>query len=446
MRILLALAAILLGLTALSFAGACAEQKDPAPPNIIFVLIDTLRADHLPSYGFSGTSTPALDRIAREGVLFERVIAPSSFTKTSMASIFTSRDPDRHGVRRNEDVLPSGLVTLAEALSTAGYQTLGINTNPWLYPHFGFHAGFDVYENSFFGDGDSVSARGVELAAAARRPFFLYLHYMDAHAPYRPSARFYDEAPLHAGSDREIPNDHVEYLYRKKNLNTPAASRRVAELYAAEIQAVDAAVGILFDGLAARGLLEDSIVVVTSDHGESFREHGTTEHGWNFYPEVYEVPLLFRAPQRIARGRRLTNQVRSIDIAPTLLRLAGLPVPPTFEGSALLPMEEGTLEDRTAVGAIGLHETIPDLDFVAVVSPDHLYIRERRHGTEEFYDLRKDPGAQQNLGPGHDRAAEMAAAISESSAPRPAQVELSPEIRDQLELLGYIEPEPSPNP
>ena len=103
MRILLALAAILLGLTALSFAGACAEQKDPAPPNIIFVLIDTLRADHLPSYGFRGTSTPALDRIAREGVLFERVIAPSSFTKTSMASIFTSRDPDRHGPRHRRE-------------------------------------------------------------------------------------------------------------------------------------------------------------------------------------------------------------------------------------------------------------------------------------------------------------------------------------------------------
>lgn len=419
--------------------GCCREQPQPTRPDIIVVVIDTLRADHLPSYGYPRPIAHNIDRIAREGVLFERVIASSSWTKTSMASIVTSRDPDAHGVRRSTDSLPVRLPTLAQVLRAAGYETLGVNTNPWLTPKFRFHAGFDVYENPINTNADSVTERGLHLVSGAQRPFFLYLHYMDVHAPYTPDPRFFDEAPFRTPGGQLMSDEMLEQLYRKQGFAAPGAEHRVRRLYDAEIRATDTALGMLLEGLSARGVLDDAVLVVTSDHGEEFREHGTTEHGWNLYPEVYQVPLVFRAPGMLPQGRRIAAQVRTIDVAPTLLELADVPVPASFEGSSLLPMQNGAVEDRVAIGAIGLHPYLPRRDYVAVVSPDSLYIRERRSGAVEVYDLREDPGALRNLGSDHPAAARLGALVRTDTAPRPAQVEIDAETRAQLEELGYLQ-------
>ena len=123
----------------------CSKNKYGKKPNIVFILLDTLRADHLPTYGYKSDIAPYIHQLAQQGVVFERVIAPSSWTKTSMASIITSRDVPDHGVQRFKDILPSELTTLAEGLSTNGYHTIGINTNPWLTKLFGFESGFDIY-------------------------------------------------------------------------------------------------------------------------------------------------------------------------------------------------------------------------------------------------------------------------------------------------------------
>ena len=163
--------AILAGILA-GYSTACSwSESQGTPPNIVLVVIDTLRADHLDSYGYPHSTAPTLEAVARQGVLFERVIAPSSWTKTSMASIVTSREPDGHGVRRVSDVLPGELITLAEVLSAAGYHTIGINTNPWLLPRFGFRAGFDVYENPTGADAASVTALALKQVSQARHPF-----------------------------------------------------------------------------------------------------------------------------------------------------------------------------------------------------------------------------------------------------------------------------------
>ena len=142
---------------------ACGPRTPEARPDIVLVVIDTLRADHLPSYGYARETAPRIAKLAAEGVLFERVIAASSWTKTSMASLLTSRDPNRHGVRRDTDVLPETLATLAEALRQGGYRTLGINANPWLLDRYGFARGFDAYESPLWSDAASLAARALAL-------------------------------------------------------------------------------------------------------------------------------------------------------------------------------------------------------------------------------------------------------------------------------------------
>jgi len=429
------------GLAALAALGcpASGPPGEGSRPDIVLVVIDTLRADHLPSYGYGRDIAPRFAKLAAEGVLFERVIAPSSWTKTSMASLLTSLDPDRHGLRRSDDVLPESLTTLAEALKQGGYRTIGINANPWLLDRYGFARGFDVYESPLWSDARALGQRALTLASEGSRPFFLYVHYMDVHAPYAPDARFFAEEPLVLPWGERLPDAEVERLYRKEGLDAPGVALRVRQLYDAEIHGADAALGELLDGLEERGLLDDAVVAVTSDHGEAFREHGTTEHGWNFYPEVYAVPLVLRAPGRLPTGERVAAQVRSIDLAPSLLALAGLPLPPGFEGESLIASGATPLRDRIAIGAIGLNGYLPDRDYVAVVSPDRLYIRERRSGKVELYDLESDPGALHDLGGDHPDAARLAELVPEEQAPAPKQLPIDPESRERLRELGYLE-------
>jgi arylsulfatase A-like enzyme len=216
---------------------------------------------------------------------------------------------------------------------------------------------------------------------------------------------------------------------------------RAIRLYDAGIRETDDAIGKLLDGLERRGWLDNTVVVLTSDHGEAFREHGTTEHGWNLYPEVYEVPLVLVWPGRIPGGKRIREQVRSIDIAPTLMELAGLPVPASFDGQSLLPLDAGERRDLTALCAVGLNDYIPRLDYVAVVSPDHLYIRERKSDVVEFYALQSDPGAQNDLGASHPMAASYAALEGPGPGAATEQTTLDERTKERLRSLGYLDGE-----
>jgi arylsulfatase len=431
--------ATLLLAAALLCQPAC-RFSTPARPNVILVVVDTLRRDRLPGYGRAYAAAPNFARLAEQGVLFEKAIAPSSWTKTSMASIVTARNPDRHGVRGVEDVLPERFTSLAAAFSAGGYETVGVNANPWLQREFGFAAGFDVYEVHSFAPARKLNQRARSLMAGrSGRPFFLYLHYMDVHAPYLPGAACFGTPPLDVPGFGGMPDKVLEARYRKEGLAAPGVQERVEALYEAEIRCADAPIGELLDEMRERGGLDDTIVVVTSDHGEAFREHGTTEHGWNLYPEVYEVPLVIAWPGRLPAGARVARQVASIDVAPTLLELAGLAAPRSFEGRSLLPLDSRSRPDGIAICAVGLNDYVPDRDYVAVVSPEHLYIKERRKGAVELYGLRDDPGAQRNLGERHPAAGPLAALATSAALEKVQTQELDEETKQQLKSLGYLQ-------
>jgi len=429
-------------LAASVLVGCADEDRRPGPPDIVLIVVDTLRADHLPGYGYAEDTAPFLSRLAETGVLFERVIAPSSWTKTSMASIMTGLDPNGHGVLRHRNAVPPHLETLAERLAAHGYETIGINTNPWLQAQFGFGAGFDVYETirhaKESGEAPEVNRRALELLAARShdRPFFLYLHYMDVHAPYRPE-RSDELGPAVELPDRGAIDDAtLEFEYRKEGLSGAGVEERVIGLYDEGIRQFDAELEtFLRDIRASAG---NPLIVITSDHGEGFREHGTTEHGHNLYPEVLEVPLIVLWPGVVPAGVRIPAQVRSIDIAPTILALASVNVPEAFEGEPLLPMEPGGIEDRTARSEVYYRRPLEPFHYTAVISRDHFYVREGMRDTVEFYDLRADPDARRNLGAGDPRVARYRALERATPVEPAAERELDDETREELEALGYL--------
>jgi arylsulfatase A-like enzyme len=413
-------------------------------------MVDTLRADHMPNYGYKYNTTPNLQKLSKKAVLFKRVIAPSSWTKTSMASIMTSQNPSQHGVRGINDVLPDDLITITEGLSGHGYQTVGVNTNPWLEPKFGFHAGFDIYESipfvrnnleREFCDAWRVNQKAMELLAQCSqdKPVFLYLHYMDVHRPYRPKPPYFSGGPLTIPGHGTISNEELDYRYARKGLRGPMVQKRIIELYDGEIRTIDAALEELLDDLGKKPGFENTIFVITSDHGEAFNEHGKILHGNSLYPEVYEVPMIFFWPGGLSGGQEIDVQVSSIDIAPTLFKLAELPVPKSFHGEALLPMKRGSIKERIALSAVGLNDAIPNLDYIAVVSSEYLYIREKINNKIEFYDLQSDPRAHNNLGPSHPKVAFYAKFEGSSINHTIEQAELDQKTIEKLKSFGYLQ-------
>ena len=448
----LGLAVVLLALAVISGAVAYRNTRTP-PPNIVFILVDTLRADHLQPYGYGEATAPRLQQLADQGVLFERVIAPSSWTKSSMASIITSRNPSGSGVLGVRDVLPEHLVTLAEGLKAGGYETIAINTNPWLQSRFGYHRGFDRYEMLPFDINSTVwhvnkLARKFLKARESDAPLFLYLHLMDTHSPYFPAAKYFQAPLLTLPGLGTVDHARLNELYRKsydesyramRDLDAPHVRQRVIDLYDAEIKTVDDGIGQFIDRMKAMGYDHNTVFIIASDHGEAFREHGTTEHGWNLYPEVYGIPLIFHAPGMLPEGLRISAQVRGIDIAPTIYDIAGVPTPTTVEGEPLLPMADGQIKDRPAVAAVGYNDHIPDLHYIAVVTNEHLYVREKTNDVVEFYDLRTDPGALDDLGRAHPdiRMYVRIAELEERTTPT-EKADLDPELMRQLKSLGYF--------
>lgn len=417
------------------------------PPDVVLVVIDTLRADHLEAYGYAHQTAPNLTRLAERGALYERVVAPSSWTKSSMASLFTGRNPLRHGVMRPRSVLPAELSTLAGAFEAAGYQTLGVNTNPWLKREHGFARGFTQYESLIsrdgFVDAEAVTSRALALwRDTGDRPVFLYVHYMDVHPPYSWRSQP-PRDPVVIEGRGPLTDAQLETLYRKRGLDDPAAQQRVIALYDAGIREADRALGALLAGLDGSDRKRPRVVAVTSDHGEAFREHGTTEHGRNVYPEVHRVPLVIVTDDGITPGTRIATQVRSIDLPPTLLALAGAPAAQTFDGSPL-PTRDGG-EDRRAVTAVGFGGYAANTLHVGVVSGSHFFVRERIGDQSEFYDLRTDPGALRDLGPRHPEAAAYAAVERSLELHRADEHEataeaVDAETREALRALGYVDP------
>ncbi len=346
----------------LSLSGllACGDPGDPAGPDgrrgglpaptrgYVLVSLDTLRADRLGAYGYGEDTSPFFDRLAAErGVLFERVLAPYPSTLVSHMSMFTGLYPPQHGVYPPSRVLPASIPTLPERFRAAGFRAQGHTEGGFVGRGFGFERGFEVYDDTGYTadtDIEQTFERGLAFlrALGPEERFFLFLHSYSIHDPYDPPDRFVETF----GDGPPRPDSGGERLRAFNHGETEIAGEeieRFSRRYDASVRYVDGVLEALLDELQALGLLADTTLVVTSDHGEEFLEHGKLGHT-QLFPESLAVPLLVVHPD-LQDGLRVSRQVGLVDLAPTLLDLAGLPpldgVPGRSFAASLAPSETG---------------------------------------------------------------------------------------------------------
>lgn len=335
--------------------GGCRPSREKTPPDVILITIGALRPDHLSSAGYGRPTTPFLNRLAGRGWIFADCSSTSSATAPALASLFTGLYPRSHGVRRGPaegetvngpDRLAGRFLTLAELLGRAGYATLGVCADGPAVTETGLAQGFDELAVLPLLDAESVYRAALALRGkiAASRPVFFWIHCGDPCAPYRPHEPWlsrYSPNPGQAGewgekSQRALKGEQGEILRRPELVST------LVDLYDSEIAAVDSFLERLF---AEAVPLENSLVVVTSDHGEAFGEHGGLGHGESLFQEEIAVPLIVLLPGREGRGRMVQTPVSLVDVFPTILDGIGLSASPRLPGRSLLPgLEEGAEE------------------------------------------------------------------------------------------------------
>jgi arylsulfatase A-like enzyme len=313
----LALALLLAG-----SASGCAREA--RPPNLVLISIDTLRPDHLGLYGYRRPTSPALDAFARQAVVFERAYSTSNWTLPAHVSMLTGLYPAEHGVLRLDQAIGRGVELLPEALGGLGYRSAAVvSTVPFLTARHGFARGWQVYDDRTaypaagaeprrFVSSALVHRRALELLdELAGSPFFLFLHYFDVHAPYRPPAPYDSMFPPAPPAQRAAGSE----------LELRAA--RAMSRYDGEIRHVDAWLERLFAELDRRGLADSTLVAVTADHGEEFLEHGRRYHRKNLFDATLRVPMIVRFPGGAHAGRRVATPVSLVDLGATLLAAAG---------------------------------------------------------------------------------------------------------------------------
>jgi arylsulfatase A-like enzyme len=413
--------------------------------NVLFILVDMLRADRLHSYGHDRETSPSIDRLAAGGIRFAHQISQSSWTKASMASLWSALNPPRSGITRFDQVIPESAVMPAEVLAQAGFQTVGLYRNGWVAPTFGFGQGYQVYKHppadplppdvkmanptltEQGSDDGTVDAALEFLRINGHKRWFLYLHFMDVH----------------------------EYLYDE---DSALFGTSHVDIYDNSVHHVDSIIGTLLESLAAEGFASNTIVAIAADHGEAFGERGFDGHAREVFRETTEVPFVLSFPFRLDPGLTMTARTRNIDVWPTLLDLVGLALPGDRDGRSLVPeivaLARGEELHETAPTAIAHLDQAwgrPDmqpLPTVAVVDDDHRYVRMAQGDDviEELFDRRDDPAEL------HDRSKDQPEDLARMRAVAEHQLELKPAWGDtpkrelneielnQLRALGYAVP------
>ena len=432
-------------------------RSGPAPrPNVLLVVLDTVRADHLSTYGYERETSPNLTRLAAGGVRFDHVVSTAPWTVPSHASLMTGQAPAVHGAHHESWVLSTDAVTLAERFQKEGWRTAGFSANPFVGRPTRLDQGFDHFQR-IRGKGKDVSAGALDFIAAGPEPWFVFLNYMEAHMPYTavPSDAIRRYWPEEGAALRQVVLQQQLAKFRYAcGLEKPPPEKieRLVAAYDGAIAHLDALLGELFDALQDyRGR---TLIVVLSDHGELLGEHGRVEHQFSLLEPLLRVPLILSLPGRIPAGQVIEAPISLADVHGMILRVAGL--------------EPGAGPDDP----LGLR-SIPRGDLLAEYyrprrvlkrfqnqSPECARRLDRRltsvqrgalklvwssDGSRWLYDLESDPGERRNLAAERpdlvaelERAVDDRQALARKSPVSEAGPELDAEAREQLRDLGYL--------
>jgi arylsulfatase A-like enzyme len=430
----------------------CDGMDRAAGSNVVLITIDTLRARNLGIYGYPRDTSPHIDALGREGAVFLNAFSNTSWTIPSLASLFTSRHPTQHRTLEPRSKLPEELPYLPDLLRRHGFETATFIQSAYPLLTMGFARGFDLMQKL-------ANYKTPQILQWLRKQgdhqFFLWVHYTEPHTPYTPNAP-YDT--LFVPESWEDHRDVARYWNRRECERAyderPELARLRLGFYDARIREADDHVGKIMAELKALGLADRTLVILSADHGEEFFEHRGCDHGQTFYDEVLHIPLLMRHPSVIPPGVRIAEQVRLIDIMPTILSALEIPFPPGTVGRSLIPLAHGEGGDRPVLGGF-LSNTeqaivIRHHGMKYVSSPARTALRQRqRLETEELYDLERDPGERTNLvHTGHPRLEQFRRKAARwKGGPKPfvaREVHFDEETTAKLRALGYLEPAPVP--
>jgi arylsulfatase A-like enzyme len=465
---------------ALTWLLGCSQSGEGAPappprPNVVLIVLDTTRADILSVYGYPKPTSPSLSLVASEGILFHQAMTTDFWTLPAHASLLTGEYPAVHQATTETNALSEEATTLAEYLQAAGYKTRAYVSNPWIGSERGFGQGFDTYietwkslptiHNAYAMDSAGIEGAQVWINEQNERgeDFFLFLNLNSAHMPYSPDAlTLVEVSPTPRPTDRTRKLRAIKgmwaYLGGEYSL-TAEDFEILQDLYAAEVAMVDKLVGRMVEFLRELDILDNTLLIITSDHGENLGEHGMVDHLLSMYETTIRVPLIMRLPSSFSAGSESEELVSLIDIVPTVLDICGLASQyPDIATRSLLspnrsPHEFVIAENERPLNGINLmRDNFPDFDTTSI---DHRMkmLRTLRHkliwyddGHSEVYDLQVDPSELDNLSLRdpelRDRLlAQLKAWESDQKAYSPTTpIDISdPETRDQLRALGYIE-------
>jgi arylsulfatase A-like enzyme len=436
------------------FTIGCSGPSRPAENTrpVIILDIDTLRADHLGCYGYHRDTSPNIDRMAAEAVRFDWTLSQAPNTPPSQTSILTSLYPSTHGMFGKDDRVPDEVTTLAESMSAAGYTTAAFVDGGWMSPHWNIDQGFELYDS---GPSRGLAKIGPKAIRWVRRHadenFLLLIHTYDVHSGYEPPDEYRDlflDGLKKPTKGFEPTSDKMKAIHRrarKGKLNTlPKRDIEYAKaLYDAEIRYVDDWIGKFMGVLDELGLLDNAVVILLSDHGEEFQEHGWVLHS-QLYTTVTRIPLIIRPPGG-TEGRTVSDLVESIDIMLTILEMTGVPFPESpIHGRSLVGLMEGAQRDpATAYGEFPpfggtRHHADPVYHLVTLDGP----------GTAALYDYRNDPLELEDLSEANPEVVERmrhtldnwsSALAAMDRLDEVAPGELDPEVEEQLRALGYLD-------
>ena len=479
--------AIAAGMLALVLAGGVANwrmEREYAPTNqlggvdgkisrVILITIDTLRADSFAGPKGERPATPNVDAFARESYVFENAISSGAWTPPGMTSLLTGLDPLSHGVGMGRRQLPVEIPTLPERMLRAGYQIAGSGLNPivrttgmverwpWIHWH-PYRPTPQSIGNFFLGGGVDFykwNPSTTELTDWALdwmrdnhgSEFYFWLHYYDPHVPYTPPPEFVDSSKQTEAIGPALSIDATERVRVGAPMVDAADRKWLRSLYDAEVTYVDRNVGRFLDSLRELGIYDDSLIIISSDHGEEFFDHGGFEHGQNLYNELVHVPLIVRPPAG-ASGTTVADFVATASVTPTVLDLAGVeydpaemtypPLSPYLDGLSL----EGAGDQATPIFSSGVRFFE---NWVSVVFDRHKYIQRTVSGREELYNLMDDPGERVNLTDPEmlargrklieERLGQGDAIRKRYGVVDTKEAGLDESTRKQLESLGYIQ-------
>ena len=442
----------------IGLSGRAPEARAADAPNIIFLVLETVRADHVGAYGYPRDTLPVLEGLAREGLIAERALSAAPWTLPSVTSILSGLPPSAHGVLTYEDRISPKVEMLAERLKSSGYHTSFVGVNSLFEADRNVEQGFEHYYGTDEISGEELNERLREwlMNRPTDRPFFLYVHYFDPHCRYQPPAEYhqmYWPPPPGLATGRTISLEQFNKMHECFQLRWGSGEPVLNEdyylaEYDAELRHVDHVAGLFLERLKTAGVYDKSLIVLLSDHGEEFYEHGGFGHGKVLYEELLHIPFFVKLPGSRRAGARIRAPVWTLDLYPTALSYAGLDIPPWLPGRDLRAVfeegDEGVLNNRAVFAETsyeGRQQAVYQGAWKLLISPDGT----RSNG---LFNVKDDPREREDLSMRHPRLrAKMEGLIDafEADAER-TQARVGVEHRaieadtlEELRALGYVQ-------